>query len=108
MRSVGNSDLQYSKIKEEDRVEIFMTHIIMTGEITETDIDPIIMTGRINMNSIEVGQNMNKITGEKILEATQDHINILENRIVENTGVIIGMKITVETEVGVDLGKGHF
>ena len=60
------------------------------------------------MNRIEVWQNMNKITGEKILEATQDHINILEDRIVQYTGVIIGMKITVETEVGVDLGKGHF
>ena len=60
------------------------------------------------MNRIEVGQNMNKITGERILEATQDHINIPEDRIIENTGVIKGTKITVETEVGVDLGKGHF
>ena len=47
-----------------------MTCIIMTGEITETDIGPIVMTGEINMNRIEVGQNMNKITGEKSLEAT--------------------------------------
>ena len=48
------------------------------------------MTGEININRIEVGQNMNKITGEKSLEATQDHINILEDRIVQNTGIIIG------------------
>ena len=86
----------------------FMTHIIMTEEITETNIDLIVMKGEINMNRTEGGQNMNKITGEKILEETQDHINIFEDRIVENTEVIIGMKITVETEVGVDLGKGHF
>ena len=33
---------------------------------------------------------------------------ILEDRIVENTAVIIGMKVTVETEEGVGLGKGHF
>ena len=80
-----------------------MTHIIMTEKITETDIDLVVMTGEINMSRIEVGQNMNKITGEKILETTLDHINILECRIVENTRVIIGMKITVEAEVGVSV-----
>ena len=107
VRSIGHSNLRYMKVKE-DRVEIFMTHIIMTEEIAETDIDPIVMIGEINMNRIEVGQNMNKITGKKILKATRDHINILEDRIVENTGVIIGMKTTVETEVGVSLWKGYF
>ena len=84
-----------------------MTHIIMTEEITERDIDLIVMTREVNMNRIEVGQNTKKNIGERILEATQDHINILEDRIVENTGVIIGTEITVETEVGVDLGKDH-
>ena len=66
----------------------FMTHIIMTEESTETDIDLIVMIGEISMNRIEVGQNMNKISGEKTLEATQDHINTLEDRILENTGVL--------------------
>ena len=69
MRSVDYSNLRYIKVKEEDRVEIFMTHIIMTEEITEIDTDLIVMTGEINMNRIEVDQNMNKITGERILEA---------------------------------------
>ena len=47
---------------------------------------------------------MNKIIEEDILEATQDHIKILEDRIVESTEVIIGMKTTAEKEVG----EGHF
>ena len=52
---------------------------------------------------------MNKIIGEKILEAMQDHIKILEDRIVgENIEVIIGMKITAEKEVGVGLEKDLF
>ena len=38
----------------------------------------------------------------------QDCIKILEDRIVESIEVITGMKITVETEVGVGLGKGYF
>ena len=37
---------------------------------------------------------MNKIIGETILEASQDLIKILEDRIIENTGVTIEMKIT--------------
>ena len=44
----------------------------------------------------------------EILEAMQDHIKILEDRIVESIGVITGMETTVETEVGIGVGKGHF
>ena len=44
MRSIGHSNHRYIKV-EEDRVEIFMTHIMMTEEITETGIDPIVMRG---------------------------------------------------------------
>ena len=52
---------------------------------------------------------MNKIIEEEILEAIQGHIKILEDRIAEeNIEVIIGMVVTVEREVGVDLEKGHF
>ena len=108
MRSVGHSNLRFIKVKEEDKVEIFMTHITMTEETTETDIDLIVVTGKINMDRIGLDQDMNKIIGQKILEATQGLIKILEDRIVENTGLIIGMKIMVEAEVGVGLGKGHF
>ena len=39
----------------------------------------------------------------------QEHTNILGDRTVEeNTEVTIGMNITVEKEVGVGLGQGHF
>ena len=107
MKSIGHSNLRFIKVKEEDKVEICMTHKTMTEEITKTDIHPTLVTGEINMDRTGIDQGMNKIIGQKILEATQDLIKILEDRIVENTGVIIGMKITVETEVGVGLGKGH-
>ena len=60
------------------------------------------------MDRIEVIQGVNKIIGEKILEAMQDCIKSLEDRIVESTEVIIGVKTTVEKEVGVGLGKSHF
>ena len=53
--------------------------------------------------------DMNKITGEKTVEVTQEHTKILGDRIVEeNTEITIGMKTTVEIEVGVGLEKDHF
>ena len=41
------------------------------------------MTGEISIDKIEVDLGMNKIIEEEILEAMQDHIRILEDRIVE-------------------------
>ena len=80
----------------------------MTEGNTKTDTDEIVVTEEISIDSTEVDQGMNKIMGESILEALQDLIKILEDRIVENTEVVIGMKTTVQKEVRVDLGKGHF
>ena len=58
------------------------------------------------VDKIEVDQGMNKIIGEEILEAMQDHVKILEDRIVEeNIEVIIEMKIIAEKDVGVGLEK---
>ena len=52
---------------------------------------------------------MNKIIGQEILEVSPEHTRILRDRIVEEYAeVIIGMKTTVKTKVGVSLGKGHF
>ena len=70
MRSVGHSNIRFIKVKEEDKLEIFMTHITMTEEITKTDIDPIVVTGEISMDKIEVDKGMNIIIGENILKAT--------------------------------------
>ena len=42
------------------------------------------------------------------MEAIQEHTEILGDRTVDNTEVTIGIKITVEKEVGVSLGKGQF
>ena len=67
------------------------------------------MTEEISIDRIEVHQGMNKIIGEKFMEAIQEHAKILGDRTAEdNTEVTIGMKITVEKDVGVGLGKGHF
>ena len=65
---------------------------------------------RIQFNRQGRGRpSMNKIIEEEILEAKQGHIKILEDRIAEeNIEVIIGMKVTAEREVGIDLEKGHF
>ena len=52
---------------------------------------------------------MSKIIGEKILEVTQEHTKHFGDRTVEeNIEVTKGMKITVEKEVGVGLGKDGF
>ena len=66
--------------------------------------------GEFNLTGkAEVDQGLNKIVEEEILEAIQGHIKILEDRMAEeNIEVIIGMKITAEREVGIDLEKGHF
>ena len=110
MRSIGHSNLRFVKAKEEDKVEIFMIHIIMTEETSKIDTDQIVKIGEFSLaDTVEVGQGANKTIGEEILGATQGHIKIMEDRIVEeNIEVIIGMKITVEREVGVGLEKDHF
>ena len=109
MGLLGSSNLWFIRAEEEeDKIDTFMICIIMTEEMTKIDIDQIVVTEEISIDRIEVGQDINKITGERILEVMWEHINILEDRIVENTGVIAGMKITLETEVGVGQGKGHF
>ena len=93
---------QIHQSKRRGQVEIFMIHIIMTEEIIK------IGTGQI-MDKIEIDQGMDKIIGEEILGAMPGHIKILVDRIVEeNIEVIIGMKITVQREVGVGLEKDHF
>ena len=67
------------------------------------------MTGEINIDKVEVDPGMNKIIEEEILDAMQDCVKILEERIVEeNTEVIIGMKVIAKKEVGVGIGKDHF
>ena len=48
-----------------------MIHMIMIVEIIKIGTDQIAEIGEFNLvNKVEVDQNMNKITGKKILEAT--------------------------------------
>ena len=87
-----------------------MTYTTMKGRTIKINIDQIAWIGKLNLtDKAEVDQDTNRITKEEILEAILGHIRILEDRIAEeNTEVIIGMIVTVEREVGVDLVKGHF
>ena len=71
MGGICNSSLRFTKAKEGDRVEILMIHMIMIVEIIKIGTDQIAEIGEFNLvNKVEVDQNMNKITGKKILEAT--------------------------------------
>ena len=87
-----------------------MTHTTMTGGTIKISIDQIVGIVEFNLTGKEeVIQDMNKIIEEETLEAIQGHIRILEDRIAgENIEVIIGMIVTVEKGIAVDLEKGHF
>ena len=82
----------------------------MTEETIKIGTEQTVEIGELSFTGkVEVGQGTNKTIGKEILEATQGHIKILEDRIVEeNIEVIIGMRITVEREVKVGLEKDHF
>ena len=110
MGITGSSNLRFFRAKERDKIEIFMTDMIMMEEIIKKGMDQIVEIGEFNLvDKVEVDQGMNKIIGEEILEAMQDCIKILEDRIVEkNIEVTIGMKIIAEKEVEVGLEKDHF
>ena len=106
---IGNSNLRFIRAEKGDKVEIFMTHIIMIEEITKLGTDQIVVTGEISIDKVEVDQGMNKIIGEEILEAMWDRIKIFEDRIVEeDIEGIIGMQIITDKEVRVGLEKDHF
>ena len=59
----------------------------MIDEIIKIDIDQIAGIEEISMDKIEVDLGMNKIAGmiieEETLEVIWEHINILEDRIIE-------------------------
>ena len=110
MRSIGHSNHRSIKAREEDKVETFMIHIIITKATIKIDTDEIVEIWEFSLaEKVEVGQGVNRTIGEKILGAMLGHIKILEDRIVqENIEVIIGTRITAEREAEVGLGKGHF
>ena len=56
-------------MEERDKVEIFMTHIIMIEEIIKSDTDQIVVTGEISIDKVEGDPGMNRIIEEEILEA---------------------------------------
>ena len=87
-----------------------MIDVIMIGEITKVGIGQIMETGETSIGKIlEVDQDMNKTREVEILEEMQEHIKILEDRIIEeSTEMIIEIKIITEIEAGTGLEKDHF
>ena len=49
MEIVGNSSLKFIRVKEGDKVESFMIHIIMTEGIIKIDIDQIEEMEELNL-----------------------------------------------------------
>ena len=67
MEQICNSSLRYIKAKEGNKVEIFMTHIIMIQEIIKLDIDQIAEIEEFSlMGKAKLDQGMNRIIGEEI------------------------------------------
>ena len=67
MRVIGNSNLRFIRGEEGDKVEIFMTHIIMIEESIKVGTDQTVEIGECNLvNKVELDQVMNKIIGEVI------------------------------------------
>ena len=83
MGLIGNSNLRFIRAEEGDKIDISMIHIIMTEEIIKVGIDQTVEIEEFNLvDKIEVDWVMNKIKGEEMLEAMQDHIKISEDKIV--------------------------
>ena len=72
MGQIGNSSLRFSKAKEEDRVEIFMMHIIMIEEIIKIDIDQIVEIEEVQFRGQSRGRPRyeTELVGEEILGVT--------------------------------------
>ena len=114
MGQIGNSSLRFTNVKEGDRVEIFMIHVIMIVEIIKIGMDQIVETGEFNL----VGQSRGRPRYEQNYRndyrrgnfrgnvRTYQHLE-RQNR-GEYRGNYRGMKIIAEKEVGEGLGKDHF
>ena len=97
MKHVDSSNHKFIKIEVEVRTEIIISMVI------RTDIGQLVATGD-NTDKIEVGLDMNKITGEETSEATRGALT--DQIIEENIETVTEM--TVMIEVGTGLEKGHF
>ena len=61
-----------------------MIDVIMISVVIKISTDQIVEIEEVNLvNKVEVDQGMDKIRSEEILEATSEHIKLLEDRKVE-------------------------
>ena len=79
MGLIGNSNLRFIRAEEEDKVESFMIHIIMTEEIIKIGTDWMADIGQFNfVDKIGVGQGRKKMIEEEILEVMWEHSKVLK------------------------------
>ena len=97
MGQVDSSNHTFIKTEAEVRTEITIRRTIRTG------IDQTVVT-EDNTDKIMIGIDMNKIIGEGILEEMWG--TTLDKTVEESMEAIIEM--TVMTEAGTGLDKGHF
>ena len=106
MDQVDNSNPKSTKAREEDKIEVVMTDMVMISQVIKIDTGQIVETGN-SIDKIEVDQGMNKFI-EEILEVMQEHIKILKDKIVEeSTEIIVEMRVIAEVEIGTGLKKDH-
>ena len=80
---VGSLNPKFTKV-EEDKIEKGMLDVIMITKTTKVGIGQIVETGETSTGEIiEIDQGMNKTIEVDILQEMQEHIKILEDRIVE-------------------------
>ena len=101
MEQIDSSNPKYIRVEAEVRTEITTRGTIktgtdqITGQVVETED---------NTDKTEVGLETNKIIEEVILEEMQ---GAMEDKTVEESTEIT-IEMTVMTEVGTGLEKGHF
>ena len=97
MDQVDNLNPKFTKAKEEDKI-VVMIDAIMISKIIKIDIGQILETGHYGQDRGRPRYEQN--IEVEILEVMQEHIKILEDRIVEeSTEIIIEMKGIAEIEV---------
>ena len=101
MEQTGNSNHKSIRVEEEVRTEITIRETIRIG--TDLITDQLAETAD-NTDKIEAGLDINKMLGKEILWET---LGIMVDKIVEES-IETAIEITVMTETGTGLEKGHF
>ena len=99
MEQVDSSNHKFIKREAEVKTGVVMTEIITISKAIRTDIGQIVETEG-SIDKLEVGLDMNRITGEETSEETW---GALTERIVEgNIETITGITVMIEAGTGLE------